>query len=45
MTARADPLGRLTRYGYDERGNLTCVTRPDGSQAGPATTERACRSH
>ena len=32
MAARADPLGRLTRYGYDERGNLTCITRPDGSQ-------------
>ena len=29
MTAETDPLGRTTRWSYDERGNLTSVTGPD----------------
>jgi YD repeat-containing protein len=31
LAARTDPLGRTTRYTYDD-GNLTTITRPDGTQ-------------
>ncbi|WP_328528974.1 colicin E3/pyocin S6 family cytotoxin [Nocardioides sp. NBC_00368] len=32
LLARVDPLGRRTSFVYDAAGNLTEVTRPDGSQ-------------
>lgn len=32
LLARVDPLGRRTSFAYDAAGNLTEVTRPDGSQ-------------
>ncbi|MEU7040450.1 DUF6531 domain-containing protein [Streptomyces varsoviensis] len=37
-----DPLGRTTRYAYDEAGNLTELTLPDGSAA-RATYNDLCR--
>ncbi|MEV5378613.1 DUF6531 domain-containing protein [Streptomyces nondiastaticus] len=37
-----DPLGRTTHYAYDEAGNLTRVTLPDGSTAS-ATYNDLCR--
>ncbi|RLV09080.1 hypothetical protein CTZ27_07850 [Streptomyces griseocarneus] len=37
-----DPLGRTTRYIYDEQGNLTGVTLPDGTSGHAAYDER-CR--
>ena len=27
------PLGRTTSYGYDDKGNLTSVSGPDGTQS------------
>ncbi|WAL67781.1 DUF6531 domain-containing protein [Amycolatopsis cynarae] len=32
LLSRTDPLGRVERYRYDEDGNLTTITRADGSQ-------------
>lgn len=32
LLARTDPLGRRTTFAYDAAGNVTDVTRPDGSQ-------------
>ncbi|MFH8980746.1 DUF6531 domain-containing protein [Streptomyces varsoviensis] len=37
-----DPLGRTTRYAYDEAGNLTELTLPDGAAA-RATYNDLCR--
>ncbi|WP_349921887.1 RHS repeat-associated core domain-containing protein [Aeromonas veronii] len=32
VTARVDPLGRQTRYGYTAQGKLSWVAQPDGSR-------------